>query len=144
MNVVPYDYGRYFVSVRAGAYYLVELDAFGVGRHFCGCKDFQMRHLPLLQKEQESGIKHTTKRQCKHLQALVMELAKLKEPNSQSERRELKSLAQETGSHNDSEAISESYFVGSITYDSNHIQSFNKKACIHTALDNVHKTAYTA
>lgn len=68
LRIEPYDLGRYFVSAGGGTY-LVDVAEFK-GNGFCGCRDFEYRHLPALQKEEECGIEHQP-RQCKHIKAVM-------------------------------------------------------------------------
>lgn len=65
-TVTKCDFDRYFVQIGTGDEYLVDTAEFG-GNGFCGCKDFQYRLLPILEKEFTATQEIRVKKRCKHI-----------------------------------------------------------------------------
>ena len=110
MNIKPFDIDRYYVND-----YLVDLSEFE-GNGWCSCRDFQYRHQPKLQKAEDCGIKPPTSR-CKHILLLMTHLNPTIEC-VQNTKEGNDSLAQETGSLNDShEEISRRFISGPMLFN---------------------------
>jgi len=73
INIEPLEEARYHVQVDGGGKYLVDLAAYN-HNGFCGCRDFEVRHQPLLEQAEENGILDVTSR-CKHIRRLLFKLA---------------------------------------------------------------------
>lgn len=68
MSIEPIEARRYYVQLGTGGRYLVDLDEFR-GNGFCGCRDFEVRHLPGLEKGVDDNTPLVISR-CKHLRIM--------------------------------------------------------------------------
>jgi len=76
MYLTYFEHGRYFVTTEKGSEYLIDIEALD-RNGWCGCRDFQYRHLPTLEREiKEPGrIEHI--RRCRHLKHAAKELIEM-------------------------------------------------------------------
>lgn len=69
INIQKIDRDTYLFKSNSGKEYFIDMEEFnGNGR--CGCRDFECRHLPKLQKLQDQGITSFPEYACKHIHHL--------------------------------------------------------------------------
>ena len=74
MSMKAYEMDRFYVTSR-NENYLIDISEL-CGNGWCGCKDFQYRHLPTLEQEINRTGRIQQIRRCKHLKFAAQELLK--------------------------------------------------------------------